>query len=324
MAKSQRHPAPTFRDPATIRDIGTEAVTQFLSNNGQRQVSAVERNFVTELMARVEAFVTDPGEITIEANLPETGIVVEPETYNTEPQALIAALALEARATPLSRTRILANDELSALTDPSALDADRLLVLGRALLDGNGVPQTPALVPDLLERLVDDPGAGAEASALIAAALQDRDPAAAYPYALAAAAGGIRKAVSLMDQLENQISTPEVLSAQADTLADLGAPTNVLDAVGDSDDPRRLRALALAHFTGSGATRSYAQAYYFALLAEAAGDIGATALKQEIEGRFSARGDAVTAAWDAQSAALQARALKDWIDGGLADRYLTP
>jgi hypothetical protein len=79
----------------------------------------------------------------------------------------------------------------------------------------------------------------------------------------------------------------------------------------------------LARFTGSGAARSYAQAYYFALLAEAAGDIGATMLKQEIEGRFEARGDDVAATWAGISDELQAQALQDWISGGLADRYQT-
>ena len=311
---------PNFRDPATIKDIGTEAVTQFLSNNGLRAVTAIERNFVTQLMDRVEDFVTDPGEITIEANLPETGIVIEPELYNSEPQSLVSALALEARTTPLARPRILSSDDLAALTDPAGLEADRLLELGRALLDGAGVPQTPALVPDLLMPLTKQPESAPQASALIARALQARDPALAYPYALTAAAGGITEAVSVMDQLENQMTTTQVLTAQADNL---GASANASDAVGNSTDPRALRALALSHFTGSGAPRSYAQAYYFALLAEAAGDIGATTLKQEIDGRFSARGDAVAAAWAEISDALQAKALEDWIAGGLADRYLT-
>lgn len=312
-----------FADPATIKAIGTEAVTGWLSDNGTRAVTAIERNFVTGLMDRVEDFVSDPGEITIEANLPDTGIVIEPELYSTEPQALVSALALEARTAPLARSRILSNDDLIALTDPAALTPVRLLELGRALLEGRGVPQTPALVPGLLEPLTQDPETVAEASALIATALQSQDVSAAYPYALRAAEGGIDTAVSLMDRLESQMTTTQVLRAQAENLDGQISPVSVADAVGDSTDPRTLRRLALTHFTGSGATRSYARAYYYALLAEAAGDIGATALKQEIEGRFSARGDAVTQAWAELSNGLQAKALEDWISSGLADRYLT-
>ena len=304
---------PNFRDPATIRDIGTEAVTSFLSNDGLRAITAIERNFVTQLMERVEDFVTDPGEITIEANLPETGIVIEPELYNREPQLLVSALALEARTTPLARTRILSSDDMAAMTDPAGL-----LTLSLALLEGNGVPQAPALVPEMLAPLLNDPATVAAASALIARALQDRDAAGAYPYALASAAGGITASVSLLDRLENKMTTTQVLSAQISA-----EDIDTLALVGESDDPRRLRGLALDHFTGAGAARSYARAYYFALLAEAAGDIGATTLKNEIEGRFSARGDDVAAAWADISDDLQAQALEDWISGGLADRYQT-
>jgi hypothetical protein len=93
--------------------------------------------------------------------------------------------------------------------------------------------------------------------------------------------------------------------------------------LGNMDDPRLLRAMALAHYSGAGQPRSYARAYYFALLAEAAGDIGASTLKTEIEGRFSARGDAVAEAWNTLSTDLQSQALQDWIAGGLADRFQT-
>ena len=309
-----------FADPQTIKDIGTEVVTQFLSNDGLRSVTAVERNFVAKLMDRVEDFVTDPGEITLEASLPETGIVIEPELYSNEPQALISALALEARTTPLARSRILSGDDLAALGNPSELAPRQLMALALALLEGNGVPQTPALVPGLLEPLVENADHGADASAMIARALQGKDAAAAYPYALRAAAWGSDSTVSLLDRLENQMTTTQVLAAQAANLAPL--PT-VAEAIGDSDDPRLLRAMALAHFSGSGQPRSYARAYYFALLAEAAGDIGATTLKQEIEGRFSARGDAVAGAWDVLSTDVQAQALEDWISGGLPDRFQT-
>ena len=295
-------------------------MTQFLSNDGLRSVTAVERNFVGDLMARVEEFVSDPGEITIEASLPATGIVIEPALYDQEPQALISALALEARNTPLARARILSSSDLSALSDPSSLSATDLLALGRALLEGNGVPQTPALVPGLLEPLTQSAENGAEASALVARALQGSNPAAAYPYALRAAAWGSDSTVSLLDRLENQMTTGEVLAAQAQNPAPL---RSVADVLGDASDPRLLRSMALSHFSGAGEPRSYARAYYFALLAEAAGDIGASTLKSEIEDRFSVRGDEVAAAWTTLSTDLQTQALQDWIDSGLADRFQT-
>ncbi len=306
-------------DPETIRQIGTETVTQALSSNGSRALTAVESNFVTELMARVVDFVTDPGEITIEADLPPGGIVIEPVTYNNEPEALVAALALSARATPLSRTRILSGADLATLANPEGQDPALLLRVARALLDGTGVPRSPALVPALLQPLMLEPTHAVEAAALIARALQDRDPVLAYGYALKAAAGGVVAAVPVLDQLENQMTSVDVLKAQAD----FSVEQSPLAGLPEDNDPRSLRQLSLAYFIGSGTPRSYAQAYYFALLAEAAGDINASALRQEVEGRFAARGDVVREAWDKTSADMQAKALQDWIGLGLADRYLT-
>lgn len=308
-----------FRDPQTIKAIGTEGVTQFLSDSGQRPISAVERNFVAQLMDRVEEFVTDPGEITIEARLPETGIVIEPEVYDREPQALISALALEARTSPLARTRILGSADLNALSDPSGLTSGQLLALGRALLDGAGVPQAPALVPDLLEPVMQDAANAPQAAALIARAMQDSDTKTAYFFALQAASGGIPDAISLLDRLEAQMTTTAVLEAQEDMFDGMQSAANSVT----DDDPRNLRRLSLAYLAGDGQPRSYARAYYFALLAEAAGDIGASALKKEIADRFEARGAAVAQAWAEVSADLQRRALADWINDGLADRYQT-
>lgn len=306
-----------LRNGQTIKVIGAEQVTQFLSNNGLRTVTGVERNFVAQLMDRVEDFINDPGELTVEARLPPTGIVVEPDLYTREPQALISTLALEAGTTPLSRTRILSDAELAALSDPSNLNSAELLDLGRALLNGEGVPQTPALVPDLLAPVLNDQVNAPQAAALIARSMTDRDSAGAYPFALQAAAGGIKTAVSLLDRLESQMTTSQVLEVQSEGHGQLISATTAIDA----DDPRELRRLALAYLAGTGVTRSYKQAYYFALLAEAAGDIGASALKTEIEDRFAARGPEVAATWAAASAEIQTKALEDWVSGGLASRY---
>lgn len=91
----------------------------------------------------------------------------------------------------------------------------------------------------------------------------------------------------------------------------------------DGDAPRALRRMSLAYLAGAGQTRSYARAYYLALLAQAAGDIAGETLKDEVDDRFVARGAEVADAWAEVSAGLQADALENWIADGLADRYLT-
>ncbi len=90
----------------------------------------------------------------------------------------------------------------------------------------------------------------------------------------------------------------------------------------DGNDPRELRSLSLGYFAGAGEARSYARAYYYALLAEAAGDIAATSLREEIEARFGARGPDVAQVWNGIAAQMQQRAITDWIAADLPARYL--
>ncbi|WP_108815956.1 hypothetical protein [Loktanella sp. Alg231-35] len=308
-----------LRDPVTIRELGTETVSQFLSEGGLRPLGAVERNFVGDLMAEVEAFVADPGEITVQADLPPTGIVIEPDMYDA-PQTLIAALGLQARSTPLARSEILTAADLAVLTTPADQTPEARLDLAQALITGHGVPLGRALVPDLLRPLLDDPATTGPAAAMLATALQDSDVAEAYGYALIAAASMEPGTVAQLDRLEARMTTGAVLDAQDTYLTGTNAPAAIDQVSGD--DPRDLRALSLAYFTGDGAARSYARAYYFALLAEAAGDIAATSLRKEIEARFGARGPAVQAQWNAIEAEMQTRALGDWIAADLPSAYL--
>jgi hypothetical protein len=318
-AISQVLPA-NLRDPVTIRELGTEAVSQFLSEGGMRPLGAVERNFVGDLMAEVEAFVADPGEITIEADLPPSGIVIEPDMY-ASPQALIAALGLQARSTPLARTQIISIDQLAALQSPDDLTDMARIELATALMNGDGVPRSTALVPDLLAPLLDRPDAAGPAAALLARAVRKSDVPRAYGYALIASAAAMPGAVGELDRLEAQMRTQDVLAAQDAYLARTNAPAPITLVSGD--DPRALRRLALTYFSGEDTVRSYARAYYFALLAEAAGDIAATSLREEIEARFGARGPEVAATWNSITTEMQQRAITDWIAADLPAAYLT-
>ncbi len=309
-----------LRDPVTIRELGTEFVSQALSEGGLRPLGAVERQFIGDLMTEVEDFVADPGEITVQANLPPGGIVVEPEMY-AAPQNLIAALGLEARSTPIARTQILSIADLAALQTPDDLSADERIAFATALLDGAGVPRGAALVPDLLVPLLGDADNAGPAAALLAQATQETDAFTAYGYALIAAANDMSGAVAQLDRLEARMTTQAVLAAQESYLVASAAPAPVDQVTGN--DPRDLRRLALAHFSGAGAVRSYARAYYFALLAEAAGDIAATSLREEIEARFGARGPEVAEVWQNIAAEMQALAITDWIEADLPARYVT-
>lgn len=304
-----------LRQPEVIRGLGTEELTNMLSNNGTRALTSTERLFIDDLMDHVAAFIRDPGEITIEAQLPPSGIVLEPEVYQA-PEELLQALAPDARTAPKAQSELL-DPTLLARINGDLSTAERLQ-LARALLSGNGVPRAEGLVPGLLAsvRQGANPEA-AEAALLTARALMSTDPAQSYAHALSASSARLPGAVPLLDALETRLTTSQVISAQSANIGTLD-----VSSLPDGNDIRAVRALALRHLTGLGAQRSYEHAYYFALLAEAAGDIGARPLREDIEARFANRGEAVDTLWAEMRAETQARALNDWISQSLATRYL--
>lgn len=305
-----------LRQPDVIQSLGTEELTNMLSNNGTRALTATERRFIEDLMEHVAGFVRDPGEITIEAQLPESGIVLEPEIYE-RPEELLQALAPDARTAPLAQSELLDSAILERL-DSGDVTATERLDVARALLSGTGVPRAEALVPDILVPLIEEDGAeAAEAALLTARAQAGTDPAAAYLNTLTAATGRQPGAIAMLDRLEERLTTMQVIAVQDANLQAQASGT----ALPAGDDIRAVRAQALAYFTGLGAPRSYRQAYYFALIAEAAGDIGARPLREDIENRFANRGAEVRAAWAGLRAEIQTRALTDWIERDLASRY---
>ncbi len=305
-----------LRQPEVLQSLGTEELTNALSNNGTRALTSTERLFIDDLMEHVAEFVRNPGEITIEAQLPPTGIVLEPEIYEA-PEELLQALAPDARMAPLAQSNLLDPDLLARMD--GNLGADERLQLARALIKGDGVPKAEALVPNLLSPLLNsDAPEAAQAALLTAQAQLSIDPQAAYGHSLAASSARLSGAVPLLDALEARLTTAQVIAAQDAYLARSASASNALP---QGNDIRAVRALSLAHFTGLGAPRSYRLAYYYALIAEAAGDIGARPLREDIEARFANRGDEVTALWADLRATTQAQALSDWIDLDLAGRF---
>ncbi|QYX57402.1 hypothetical protein K1T73_03090 [Roseovarius sp. SCSIO 43702] len=308
-----------LRQPDVIRGMGTEDLTNMLSENGTRALTSTERLFIEDLMEHVTRFVADPGEITIEAQLPAGGIVIEPEIYQNPPE-LLQALAPDARVAPSARSGLI-DVALLQKREEEVTPQDRLR-LARAFMEGQGVPRAEALVPGVLEPILDAEGeTGAEAALLTARAYMATNPAEAYRHALLASARDAVGAVALLDALEARLTTGAVLAAQ-DELANRTDAPEMAEALPEGGDIRAVRALALAHLNGIGALRSYPRAYYYALIAEAAGDIGAGALRQDIEARFADRGEAVSAQWAELRARLQERAVDDWVTLDLSDRFI--
>ena len=311
---------PDMNTPQALAGIAGDMLTNALQRQSGTPLSDPERAFVDELTAQVDRFVAAPGEITLEAQLPPEGVVIAPQVYNKGPLALVAPLNVSVGSAPARRSEIPQRGLLQAIRTPNAATPQERVEVARALLDGNGVPRAPSVVPGLLSDLIDDPEVGAAAALLTAQALEETDPAGAYALALEAGAAGAPDAVALLDRLETRLTTGQVLDAQQTVQSDLD--DGALPAVDpDSTDPRALRRVALLYLAGRTAPRSYAQAYRYALLADAAGDLGAASLTQEIAARFAGRGDAAAAVWADVKAGVEAEALSAWIEGGLAERY---
>ncbi|MEM9968330.1 MAG: hypothetical protein AAF755_09540 [Pseudomonadota bacterium] len=316
-----------MRNPIGLRGLATQALVRILLPGDAGQISEMEQLFIDDFSTAVAIFVGEdvPGaeprsefpELVFETDLPEEGVVLEPELYRNPSDDLVGAVALRARTTSLARERILDDALLSAaIAPPDDLTDTQRLTLAKALLRGRGIPQAPDRIPALLEPMFGASEQGAEAALLAAQALEQRDPERAYVLAMLAGSYGEARAVAMLDRLEQKIDTRTILRLQESEGNDVRAFSIVLDS-----DPRALRDQALAHLTGVRLPRSYAEAYYYALLGEAAGDTAASSLKEEIENRFAARGSAVAETWAALRSELQSDALEDWVNGGLADKY---
>lgn len=308
-----------FQNPDVIREIGTEALVGVLSD-GTGPLGASDRIFIDQLMNQVAAYVADPGEITVEANLPDSGVVLSNQSIQA-PIDLIRVLALTAQTSPSARGALMTVSEIEAMR---AGDAAAQLELARAFLSGTGVPRNAGEALETALALTDDAALGGEAQLLVGQITIAADPAQAYAAALVAAEAGIDGAIAVLDAAEARLTTAEVLALQPGFAGADGAPlAGLVDAVvgSDDDDPRSLRQAAIDRLYGTGSARSYAQAWYFAVLAEASGDIAASSLIDEIAARFALRGPDAAAAWAEAREAAEVAALTDWVALDLPARF---
>lgn len=269
------------------------------------RIDPVQAAFVQSAAAQVRQFVAKPGTFIIETALAHP-VRLSEQTFD-DPARLFAMMQPVVSGRPAARQKIVPAAQLqAALTAPASLsDADKLRI-GQALVLGIGAPQALTEGRALLTLLAD--AGNDEAALALAKSLQATDPEAAYRVALKVGTRG--GGAGLMDRLEQDLTTRQVLALQSAALAAVAA---TMPSPHDFLPVTRVRALALAHLRGSGAVRSYARAYYWALLGKAAGDPAATSIASEIETRMRHRGSDAAIAW--QIAADQSRtdALAHWL-----------
>lgn len=172
---------------------------------------------------------------------------------------------------------------------------------GRALITGIGAPRSVGAGLRLLAPLARE--GNAEASLLIARAVETTRPEDAYAHALRAAAANLPGALALLDRIEHALPYAAVISAQ-------NALMGPVDESLYGDLPA-MRQAARAYLVGTARPRTWRAAYYWAAMAAAAGDAASAALRDDITEALRLRGDA--AVWAPEAEALENAVLTDWV-----------
>lgn len=311
--KAKKMMPPEMTKPDSAAGIVQGGLTEMLGSlnpPGQPGVplalTPAQAEFVAAAATQARAFAANGGAVVVETQLDRP--VRFSERMADDPAQLFAVL------NPRVGSRLAAHDQVlgaalltAGLNNPASLSDEDKLRVGQALVSGNGAPRSPADGEALLKPLADN---GNSAAALaLAESLRSSDAEAAYGYALLAGVNGADGAPGVMDRLEQDLTTPRVLTIQADELIAVGAMASPHDFVPLAD----VRSRALAHLRGRSAVRSYARAYYWALLGKAAGDQAAASLADEIETRMRHRGEEAAMAWDAAAEQARAEALVHWL-----------
>ena len=303
---------PSMTDPNNAAQIVQGGLKDALSSAGPgpnrpQALPPEQQEFVDSLAREIRRFVTQPGTIAIDVR-PAQPVYLNAEIAEDLPH-LVSVLRPKVSNGVASRTALINAAKLkAALVAPQMLDTAERRSIGMALLNGVGAPKSPATGRTLLKPMAeagDGPAAMAIAQDLMAEA-----PAAAYRLVLKAAENRTDGAARLLDTLEQQLTTAEVLGLQAENLPQP-------DEAGFASISA-MRQLAVAHLSGLGSQRSYRRALFWASMAAATGDASAARVINDIEDRMRFRGDAAAAAWRSEADAAGAEALEAWLSKGLA------
>lgn len=293
-----------LKTPDGLSRTVTEGVRQFLQDaNGftDPTLSDAQQEFAGKAGAIVSAFGVDAPRIVIASTIEEPPLRLD-EAAMQDFRSFFARLdPVIGTATP-AIGRMIEAERLDAALKSQETPEDAL-ALGRALITGTGAPRNLAEGLRLLRPLAR--AGDAEAAALVATALEALDPAAAYVHALRANAAGQTGMLALLNRVERDLPFEAMMSAQ-DSALDGDTPDPALYR-----DPRTLREAMRGYFTGTGRPRSYAAAYYWALMGAATGDASSRALRADIAEMMRLRGDAAN--WAEVAARLESAALRDWI-----------
>ncbi len=294
-------------DPAQLPQMVQGMLGPMLGGSPESQA------FAENLSVELGRFIQEKNRIVVTA-APDGGIYLGPDTFSS-PDDVIALLEPVVSGAPMSYRALIQPDVLNAaLSGGNGLSDEDKLSAGRALMTGVGAPRSIGDALALLRPMAD--AWNGEAAVLIADALVQTGPAPeAYAAALVGMAGGESRAIGIGDIAEGNLDVAEIIAIQdevGNAWPDGAGMESALQAAIAEGDISALRQMAHAAAVGRGMPRSYAAAYFFATLAAAAGDKGASNLRTRLDRRFGA-----DPAWRAEADEASSIALQVWT-GGLA------
>ena len=299
-----RMAAPGMLDPAALEQLIPGALSEMFGEmNGfeARELSTEQEAFINQAVVTATAFVANPRQITLETDAPNTPVRLG-ESDLEDPKAIFSKLGPTIGTVPMAISRGIPAAELKQAID-GLLPTARNLDVGRALLSGVGAPRNTTLGLRLLDPLAKE--GNAEATSLMAEAMQYSNAATAYRLALHASANGQTGSLSLLNDLEDALSLNELLEVQDIMLGGGGPVAADFASIGD------IRRAARGHLLGTTRIRSYRAAYYWASVGAATGDVASAAIRDEIDTIMRLRG--ATNAWTEVQTSLENGVLRDWV-----------
>ena len=276
-------------------------------------LSDSQRAFVASAAETWPAFLAAPDRIVLETGLPAS-TYFDFVAAQEDPRYIFDTLMPRVALAPVRALGIVPSEVLrTALEAPQDLAEAERRSIGLAFASGDGAPRNLDAARGLLSSLA-EAGDGPAALAL-SDALEPRDAADAYRWALVAGASGERGASVRLDRIEGEIGLAQALELQGD----LPGEDDV--GLGSGITLEEIRDRAAAHMTGAGARRSYRLAVFWATLGAAAGDPESADILAELDARARYETGSGREAWRAAEAEASALAVELWLARDLPARF---
>lgn len=307
-----------FKDPATAPAQVAGLLTQMMQGgtDSAPALRPAQAAFVASAQDAWAAFVSDPKRLVVETGIdPAAPAYLDFAAWENDPWAAMDAINPAVAVAPSALQDMVPVALLRAAlsSEDNSLSPEDKFRVGRALVTGVGAPRSVNAGARMLFELAQ--GGSTVAAATLSEALENRDPRAAYGWAVVAASAGQAGAAARMDRLERVLPFAEVLAVQAEVHGDQSHPRAPLGSIAT------VKAEARARLTGQGKPRSYEIAAMWAMIASASGESEGAAILQEIDQKVAASGTEAQEVWARAESKASELAMRIWITEDLPTRY---